>query len=46
MSEWNLILMKLIREGCMRSRQQQLGTWEKSKNLFEDRRKPRKSVSR
>jgi hypothetical protein len=32
--------MNLIRGGFIRSSQQQLGTWEPSKHLLEDERKP------
>jgi hypothetical protein len=35
--------MNLNREGCMKSTQKQLGTWEPSQRLLKDRGNPRKS---
>jgi hypothetical protein len=43
--EQGLILINLYREGCMRSAQYQLGTWELSQHLLEDEGKPRNPVS-
>jgi hypothetical protein len=38
--------MNIHQEGCMRSTQQQLGTWEPSQHSLEDRAKPGEPVSR
>jgi hypothetical protein len=39
-----LFFMILSEEGCMRITKQQLGNWEQSQHLFEDRRKARSAI--